>query len=74
MSCGPDVREMLSFVRESVANDDSDDNHITLSLGCLDTESDNALDLDNLSDVSPRRQRKSIYSPQSSHVTKKWHV
>ena len=47
-----------------MANDDSDDNHITLSLGCLDTESDNALDLDNLSDVSPRRKRKSIYSPR----------
>ena len=57
---------MASFVRESVANDsdrdDSDDNHITLSLGCLDTESDNGLD--NLSDVSPRRPRKSIYSPR----------
>ena len=54
---------MASFVRESVENeDDSDDNHITLSLGCLDTESDN--NLDNLSDVSPRRPRKSIYSPR----------
>ena len=63
-ACGPDVCEMASFVRESVANDDSDDDHITLSLGCLDTESDNALDLDNLSDVSPRRKRKSIYSPR----------
>ena len=55
---------MASFVCESVANDDSDDNHITLSLGCLDTESDNNLDLDNLSDVSPRRPRKSIYLPR----------
>ena len=60
---------MASFVRESVANDDSDDNdHITLSLGCLDTESDTALDLDNLRDVSPKRQRKSIYSPKGAHV------
>ena len=63
LACGPDVCNMASFVRESVANDDSDDNdHITLSLGCLDTESDTALDLDNLSDVSPKRQRKSNYS------------
>ena len=62
--CGTDVCDMATFVRESVANDDSDDDHITLSLGCLDTESDNALDLDNLSDVSPRRKRKSIYSPR----------
>ena len=53
---------MASFVRESVANDDSDDNHITLSLGLLDTESDN--NLENLSDVSPRRPRKSIYLPR----------
>ena len=50
VSCGPNVPTMASFVRESVANeDDSDDNHITLSLGCLDTESDN--NLDNLSDI-----------------------
>ena len=63
LACGPDVCNMASFVRESVANDDSDDNdHITLSLGCLDTESDTALDLDNLSDVTPKRQKKSNYS------------
>ena len=53
-ACGPDVCDMASFVRESVANDDSDDNdHITLSLGCLDTESDNALDLDLVREVAP---------------------
>ena len=44
---------MASFVHESVENeDDINDNHITLSLGCLDTESDNNLDI--LSDISNR--------------------
>ena len=41
--------DMSSFIRESVANDNSDDvDHITLSLGCLDTKlSDNAGELKN---------------------------
>ena len=56
---------MASFIRESVANDDSDDDHITLSLGCLDTEqSDNALDLDTIGDESPKRKRRSVYAPR----------
>ena len=45
--------------------DDFSDNdaQITLSLSCLDTDvSDNGLD--NLSDYSPRRSRRSIYSPR----------
>ena len=57
--------DMASFIRESVANDDSDDDHITLSLGCLDTEqSDNALDLDTIGDESPKRKRRSVYAPR----------
>ena len=57
--------DMSSFIRESVANDDSDDDHITLSLGCLDTEqSDNALDLDTIGDESPKRKRRSVYAPR----------
>ena len=58
--------DMLSFIRESVANDNSDDDdHITLSLGCLDTEqSDNALDLDTIGDESPKRKRRSVYAPR----------
>ena len=57
--------DMASFIRESVANDDSDDDHITLSLGCLDTElSDNALELDNTGEESPDRRRRSVYAPR----------
>ena len=47
--------------------DDFSDNdaRITLSLSCLDTDvSDNGLD--NLSDYSPRRSRRSIYSPRET--------
>ena len=42
---------MSSFIRESVAHDSADDeDQITLSLGCLDTElSDNAVELENSS-------------------------
>ena len=57
--------DMSSFIRESVANDDSDDDHITLSLGCLDTKlSDNALELDNTGEESPDRRRRSVYAPR----------
>ena len=57
--------DMSSFIRESVANDDSDDDHITLSLGCLDTElSDNAVELENTGEESPGRRRRSVYAPR----------
>ena len=57
---------MSSFIRESVANDNSDDDdHITLSLGCLDTElSDNAVELKNTGEESPGRRRRSAYAPR----------
>ena len=49
---------------EDNENDFSDnDTRINLSLSCLDTDvSDNGLD--NLSDYSPSRSRRSIYSPR----------
>ena len=56
---------MASSHRGNVDNEDDSDNdaRITLSLSCLDTDvSDN--NLDNLSDYSPRRSRRSIYSPR----------
>ena len=58
--------DMSSFIRESVANDNSDDDdHITLSLGCLDTElSDNAVELENTGEESPGRRRRSVYAPR----------
>ena len=57
--------DMSSFIRESDANDDSDDDQITLSLGCLDTEqSDNALELDNTGEEFPDRRRRSVYAPR----------
>ena len=60
------VPTMASSHRENEDNEDDlsdNDARITLSLLCLDTDvSDN--NLDNLSDVSPRRPRKSIYSPR----------
>ena len=55
--------DMSSFIRESVANDDSDDDHITLSLGCLDTElSDNAVELENSGGESPGKRSRSSYA------------
>ena len=58
--------DMSYFIRESVANDNSDDDdHITLSLGCLDTElSDNALELKNTGEESPARRKRSVYAPR----------
>ena len=58
--------DMSSFIRESVANDNSDDDdHITLSLGCLDTElSNNAVELENTGEESPGRRRRTVYAPR----------
>ena len=56
---------MSSFIRESVANDDSDDDHITLSLGCLHPKlSDNAVELENTVGESPGRRSRSSYAPR----------
>ena len=55
--------DMSSFIRESLANDDSDDDHITLSLGCLDIElSDNAVELENSGGESPAKKSRSSYA------------
>ena len=59
--------DMSSFIRESMANDDSDDNHITLSLGVLDTElSDNAVELKNSGGETPGKRSRASYAPRET--------